>query len=73
MNEWSVFLIVAELIAFVGIFVKITHSYSATIAKLTVTLDNLQHCIEELERSKKATHARIFAKIEEHEGQKRLC
>lgn len=69
MNEWSIFLIVAELVAFVGIFVKIAHSYSTNIAKLTITLENLQKCIEDMEKSKKATHARIFGILEEHDDQ----
>lgn len=67
MNEWTIFLVIGELIAFVAIFVKITNGYSTTITKLTVTLDNLQKCIEDMKKSKEETHRRIFKHLEEHD------
>lgn len=67
MNEWAVFLVIGELVTFVAIFVKITNSYSTTITKLTVTLDNLQKCIEDMKKSEEETHRRIFKQLDEHD------
>ncbi|MCB6569460.1 hypothetical protein LI142_08100 [Eubacterium limosum] len=67
MNEWSIFLVIGELIVFVAVFVKITNSYSTTITKLTVTLENLQKCIEDMKKSKEETHKRIFNHLDEHD------
>lgn len=67
MTEWEVVGVIIALVGLVGVFVKATMSYSANIAKLTITLNNLQECIKELEQSKKETHKRIFGTLEKHD------
>ena len=67
MTEWEVVGVIIALVGLVGVFVKITFNVSTTLTKLTVTLENLQLCLMELEASKKETHKRIFGRLEGHE------
>lgn len=66
MNEWGVVLVIIALVGLIATFVKMTNSYSTTITKLTVTLDNLQRCVEELEAAKEKTNKRIYGLLDGH-------
>lgn len=66
MNEWGVVLVIIALVGLIATFVKMTNSYSTTITKLTVTLDNLQRCVEDLEAAKEKTNKRIYGLLDGH-------
>ena len=66
MNEWGVVLVIIALVGLIATFVKMTNSYSSTITKLTVTLESLQKCVENLEAAKEKTNKRVFDLLDGH-------
>lgn len=78
MDEWSVFLVLVEVVAFVGIVVKAVVPLTKTMTELSVTLKQLQAALTEQKEKAHESHQRLWEHNEEqdekllnHEG--RIC
>lgn len=67
MTEWSVFLMIGELVGFVMLVVKPLVNLTTTITKLNVTVENLSKMVDEQKNSSKRTHERLWKHNEEQD------
>lgn len=67
MTEWSVFLMIGELVGFVMLVVKPLVKLTTTITKLNVIVENLSKMVDEQKNSSKRTHERLWKHNEEQD------
>lgn len=64
LTEWSVFLIIAALVSFVGVFVGMAWKFGSLISTLESMIKEASHTIKTLAEDEKADKAEIMAKFD---------
>lgn len=67
LSEWDVVLVFVTLIGMIKIFTDISKEWTNSIARLDVTVKNLQDTINKLYGKSHDVHKRIFDRLDEHE------
>ena len=67
LTQWSIFLIIGELVGFLILVAKPLINLTTTLTKLNVTVENLSRMLEEQKDSSKRTHERLWKHNEEQD------
>lgn len=67
MTEWSVFLMIGELVGFLILVAKPLINLTTTITKLNVTVENLSKLVDEQKSSAEKAHEKLWKHNEEQD------
>lgn len=67
MDNWDVFLILAEVVAFVSVILSFSSKLNQTLGEFRTAILQLKEAVTELKTTNRATHKEIFDKLEDHE------
>lgn len=67
MENWDVFLILAEVVAFVGVILSFSSKLNQTLGEFRAVISQLKDTVENLQRTNRETHKEIFDKLDDHE------
>ena len=67
MQSWDVFLILAEIIAFVGVILKFSSTLNQTLGEFRAVISQLKETVKTMQTDSSATHKDIYDKLTDHE------
>ena len=67
MQNWDVFLILAEVVAFVGVILSFSSKLNQTLGEFRAVISQLKETVENLQKTNRETHKEIFDKLDDHE------
>lgn len=67
MNEWTIFLVVGELLVFIITIVKPLLKLNTTMVKLNDSITRLDKSFDKLSDKNDESHKRMWSKLDEHE------
>lgn len=67
MDNWNIFLVVVEIVAFVGVFVSFTSKFSQSIGEFRAVIVELKDTVKDMQKNSRQTHKEIFDKLDDHE------
>lgn len=67
MNEWTIFLVIGELLVFIVTVVKPLITLNTTIVKLNDSIKQLDKSFEKLSTKNDESHKRMWKELDSHE------
>lgn len=67
MENWDVFLIIAEIVAFLGVFLSFSSKFNQTLGEFRAVIKQLKETVENLQKNNRETHKELFEKLDDHE------
>lgn len=67
MQYWDVFLILAEIVAFVAVILSFSSKFNQTLGEFRAVITQLKETVANMQANSRDTHKRLFDKIDDHE------
>ncbi len=67
MQYWDVFLILAEIVAFVAVILSFSSKFNQTLGEFRAVITQLKETVANMQTNSRDTHKRLFDKIDDHE------
>lgn len=67
MEYWDVFLVIAEIAAFLAVILSFTSKFNQTLGEFRAVIAQLKETVSNLQKTNRETHKDIFDKLENHE------
>ena len=67
MNEWTIFLVIGEILVFIVAVVTPMMKLNTTIVKLNDSIERLDKSFDKLSNKNDESHKRIWNKLDEHD------
>lgn len=67
MDNWNVFLIIVEIVAFLSVFVSFTSKLSQALGEFRTAIEQLKDTVADIQQNSRKTHKEIFDKLDDHE------
>ena len=67
MQYWDVFLILAEIVAFVAVILSFSSKFNQTLGEFRAVITQLKETVANMKINSRDTHKRLFERIDDHE------
>lgn len=67
MDNWDVFLIVGEIIAFAALILSFSSKFNQSIGEFRAVIVELKDTVKDMQQNSRKTHKEIFEKLDDHE------
>lgn len=67
MQNWDVFLILAEIVAFISVILSFSSKFNQTLGEFRAVISQLKETVANMQTNSRDTHKTLFKKIDEHE------
>ena len=67
MDNWDVFLIVGEIIAFAALILSFSSKFNQSIGEFRAVIVELKSTIKDMQQNSRATHKDLYEKLDDHE------
>lgn len=67
MEYWDVFLVIAEIVAFLAVILSFTSKFNQTLGEFRAVIAQLKETVSNLQKTNRETHKEIFDKLDDHE------
>lgn len=67
MDNWNVFLVIVEVVAFAGVILSFSSKFNQTIGEFRAVIVELKETVKDMKDNSRKTHKEIFDKLDDHE------
>lgn len=67
MDNWSVFLVIGEVLAFAGVIFNFSSKFNQSIGEFRAVIAELKETVKDMQQNSNQTHNKIFDKLDNHE------
>ena len=67
MQNWDVFLILAEIVAFVAVILSFSSKFNQTLGEFRAVISQLKETVSNMQINSRETHGNIYKKLDDHE------
>lgn len=67
MQNWDVFLILAEIVAFVAVILSFSSKFNQTLGEFRAVIAQLKETVSNMQTNSRETHRDLFRRIDDHE------
>lgn len=67
MDNWNIFIVLGEIVAFLAIFVTFTSKFGQVLGEVRAVISQLKETVENMQKNSRETHKEIFDKLHDHE------
>lgn len=67
MTNWDVFLILAEIVAFIAVILSFSSKFNQTLGEFRAVISQLKETVTTMQANSRETHGKIYKKLDDHE------
>lgn len=67
MDNWSVFLVILEVMGFAGLILSFSSKFNQAIGEFKAVIVALKETVQDMQQNSRKTHKEIFDKLDDHE------
>lgn len=67
MENWDVFLVLVEIVAFVSVILSFSSKFNQTLGEFRAVITQLKETVGDMQQNSRKTHKEIFDKLDDHE------